>query len=490
MKRLLGTLLCLAGGLFPAAAGAQTDSTLTYRVEASANASDGTYAPLWFTANRFGLSSEKPNSGYLRAGLTYRKEMKHYWRLETGVDLAGTANQTADFVVQQLYADIAWKMLTLSVGSKERYGFPLEKNHELSSGMMVEGPNARPVPQVRLTVDYLTVPGTGNWIAMKAHIAYGLFTDGNWQESYVPVGASYTKNVLMHSKSLTMRIGNREKFPMEFEVGILHAAQFGGKRMTMTADGGKLVSNMPNGLKDFFKILIPKHESTLQNVQGNHCGSWNFALTYYGEDWKIQGYLEHYYEDHSQMFWQYGRWKDGQLGLEVTLPKNRWVSALLWEGMATKDQTGPLLYDGVGGSFHDVQQSGGDNYFNNGEYLGWQHWGAALGNPLIPGPQYNADHTNSFKSNRVRSNHVGVSGNPSSEWSYRILASMVRHWGTYSAPLDKQRKQFSSLYEVTYRPAWAAGWSVSAALGLDRGNYLGNSTGGMITLKKTGGLLK
>ena len=128
--------------MFPAAAGAQTDSTLTYRVEASANASDGTYAPLWFTANRFGLSSEKPNSGYLRAGLTYRKEMKHHWRLETGVDLAGTANQTADFVVQQLYADIAWKMLTLSVGSKERYGFPLEKNHELSSGMMVEGPNS------------------------------------------------------------------------------------------------------------------------------------------------------------------------------------------------------------------------------------------------------------------------------------------------------------------------------------------------------------
>ena len=48
--------------------------------------------------------------------------------------------------------------------------------------------------------------------------------------------------------------------------------------------------------------------------------------------------------------------------------------------------------------------------------------------------------------------------------------------GTYSTPLDKQRKQFSSLYEVTYSPQWAKGWSTSVSMGLDRGNYLGNST--------------
>ena len=65
-------------------------------------------------------------------------------------------------------------------------------------------------------------------------------------------------------------------------------------------------------------------------------------------------------------------------------------------------------------------------------------------------------------------------------------ALVRRHWGTYNNPLDKQRKQFSSLYEATYTPSWAKGWSASLALGLDRGNYLGNSTGGMLTVKKTG----
>lgn len=289
-----------------------------------------------------------------------------------------------------------------------------------------------------------------------------------------------------------LRLGNREKLPVEFEFGLLTAAQFGGTVYRKNEDGSlTFVKDKPNGLKDFMKVLIPKQASTLQNVQGNHCGSWNFALSYYLRDWKFRAYLEHYFEDHSQMFWQYGRWKDGHLGLEVTLPENRWVTRVLWEGLNTKDQTGPLLYDGIAGSFQDVQMSGGDNYYTNGEYLGWQHAGLGLGHPFLPGPAYNTDGTNEFKSNRVRANHLGMTGDPSEEWNWRVLVSFARHWGTYSAPLDKPRKQFGSLWEVTYRPKRLAGWSFSAALGLDRGNYLpGNTAGGTFCIRKTGELLK
>ena len=38
---------------------AQSDTTLTYRVEASANVSSGDYAPLWFTANRNGRARNR-----------------------------------------------------------------------------------------------------------------------------------------------------------------------------------------------------------------------------------------------------------------------------------------------------------------------------------------------------------------------------------------------------------------------------------------------
>lgn len=94
-----------------------------------------------------------------------------------------------------------------------------------------------------------------------------------------------------------------------------------------------------------------------------------------------------------------------------------------------------------------------------------------------------------FRSNRVKSQHIGLEGNPFTEWSYRILLSYARHWGTYYFPLDKQQKQFNSLYEVTYTPRKLKGWSASVALGLDRGNYLGNNTGGMISIQKIGKIL-
>ena len=468
--------------------------TLDYKVEMSGNAATGTYAPLWLTANRYGLASQEPNSGYLRAGVCYNKSMKHNWRLETGLDLAGAVNQTAPFVVQQAYADISWRMLTLSVGSKERPGFPLEKNTALSSGMMVEGPNARPVPQIRGEIkEYLPIGFTGNWLALKGHLAYGMFTDGDWQQDFVATNKGFVKKALYHSKSLMFRLGNREKLPLEFEFGILMATQFGGNKYQKNSDGSaKLTLDMPDNLKAYWKAFFPQAggEDTPAgeqvNIEGNMLGSWNFALNYYLHDWKFRAYLEHYFEDHSQMFWEYGRWKDGQLGIEITFPKNRWVSSLLWEGLSTWHSSGPLLYDGFWGSFPEYQVSGGDSYYNHYIYGAWQHWGMGMGNPLLPGPVYNEQGEMTFRSNRMKGQHVGVTGNPSEEWSYRLLLSFNRYWGTYSVPLDKVRKQFSSLAEMTYCPQWANGWSGSVNLGLDRGNYLGNSAGGCVTIRKSG----
>ena len=173
-------------------------------------------------------------------------------------------------------------------------------------------------------------------------------------------------------------------------------------------------------------------------------------------------------------------------GLEVTFPENRWIKTLLWEGLATKDQTGPILYDGYAGAFPEYQVSARDDYYNNYYYLSWQHWGMAMGNPLLYGPIYNKDGSLKFRSNRARAHHVAFSGQPSTEWGYRVMASFTRHWGTYDQPLDEIARQFNSLYEVTYTPQAIRGWTFSAALGWDQGDYLGNSVGGMITIKKEG----
>lgn len=472
---------------------AQSDADLEYRVELGATAGSGTYAPLWFTANRYGLSSVEPNSGYVRAGIAYEKDLKWNWKVAAGIDLAGSVNHEQNFNIQQLYADLSWKVLTLSIGAKERKWFPLEKNESLSSGMLVEGSNTKPLPQVRIEMpEFWTIPKLP-WFAFKGHIAYGAFAEHDWQRKHVNPGSYFVEDVLYHSKSLMLRFGNKEKFPVEFEVGILIAAQFGGKRYYKDENGDiTLMYEMPHGIEAYWKAFIPQAGGSdtpvgeQVNREGNQLGSWNFALNYYAGEWKFRAYLEHYYEDDSQMSWEYGRWKDGQLGLEITFPKNRWVTSAVWEGLCTKDQTGPLLYDSFAGQFPEYQISGEDNYYNHYIYGAWQYFGMGMGCPLLPGPLYNEDNSISFKSNRARANHLGISGNPSHEWSYRMLISFARYWGTYSVPLDKQRKQFYSLYEATYSPRWAEGWSASLALGFDRGNYLGNSTGGMLTIKKTG----
>ena len=78
-----------------------------------------------------------------------------------------------DVYKRQAYANLSYRWLNLSIGSKER--LPELKNSKLSSGGMVESNNARPIPQIRLEVpDYVAIPGTHKWLHLKGHIAYGL----------------------------------------------------------------------------------------------------------------------------------------------------------------------------------------------------------------------------------------------------------------------------------------------------------------------------
>lgn len=471
---------------------ADTDrDSLSVEIEMSGTVSNGKYAPMWTTANRFGMSGNESKNGYLSANVGYGLELKHGWRIDAGVELAGGINTPSGVWLQQVYGEVAWRALRLGIGSKERYGFPLEKNRLLTGGWMVEGPNARPIPQVRAEIyEFTDIPFTNGWLALKGHLAYGCFTDNTWQKDFAAAGRSYTQNTMYHSKSLMFRLGKKEVLPVDFEFGLLMVTQFAGDMYTKQKDGSsKLVTDMPDGPGAYWSAFFPTAggedtpEGEQVNVEGNMLGSWNFALNCYLGDWKVRATLDHYFEDHSQMFWQYGRWKDGQLGIEVYLPRNRWVSAVVWEGMSTKDSSGPVLYDGFWGSFTDIQWSCGDNYFNHYIYQAWHHYGQGMGHGMIPGPAYNSDGNITFKSNRTKMQHLGILGNPTNEWSWRVLATYARHWGTYDVPFDDVKKQFCGMAEVSYSPERLKNWNFRLALAMDRGTYPGNSAGAMMTVR-------
>lgn len=474
------------------------DSIFSYSAEAQATFSTGNHTPLWLAANKFGLSSQRPNYGILRAGVFRHMDYKPRFSWSAAVDLATGYDLTSPFVIQQLYGAVRWRCLQLTVGAKEH----TEKfvDEKLSSGDLLQSPNARPIPQVRAEMpNYEIVPYTNRWLAVKAHVSFGLFTDSHWQHSWVNMelpGAKRSVHRLYHSKALYIRVGREDKFPLSFEGGLQMAAQFGGsvyKRSFYPPYELELIK-MPNGWKHWGKVLIPTGgdqgggsgligEET--NVTGNHTGEWSAALKWDDKErnWSARLYYQHFFEDHSMMFFDH-TWRDMLLGIELKFPDNPIASKFVYEYLNTRDQSGPIYWDHT--SLIPEQVSGRDDYYNHYLDVGSSHWGYGMGNPLLISPIYNADHELYFYHNRIKGHHIGVEGCPSSQLSYRMLLTLWRSWGTYNIPTSNIAHSFSALWELNYHPARLNGWSGTLGIGLDAGALLSPSFGVQVSIKKTG----
>lgn len=467
------------------------DSLYRYSVEFNGAAASGEHTPFWLVSNRFGLSSIEKTNGYLRASLIREEKHGNGLTWDFGADVAVAENYTSTFVIQQLYGALHYRCLDLTVGSKELRSEMV--NPELSSGDMLFSGNSRPIPQARLGIErYTRVPWTNDWLAVRGYISMGRFTDDGFQKTFTAESGKRTEDVLFHSKGIFLKVGDAEKYPLTFEGGLEMGAQWGG---TIYRADGKVIE-MPHGLKDMFKAIFPSGSTDngdpvmageVSNVQGNHVGEWSAALDWHekGRDWGARLYMEHFFEDHSMMFFDY-EWKDMLLGVEVDVPSNPVVSTFVYEYLNTKFQSGAVYWDHT--PEIPEQVSGTDNYYNHYMYAGWEHWGMGIGNPLLASPIYNTDGSLGFKHNRVKSHHFGWKGSPLPGVDYRVLLSYTRSWGTYGVPLDDVEKNVNALFEVTWRPRNLKGWSGTLGLGADRGAMLGRSYGAMLTISKTGWL--
>lgn len=462
---------------------------LEVTAEAQYTTSDNV-TPLWLNANKYGLSSLEKNNGYLRmsAQRSLDEDSARLWRIGYGVDMAVASHFQSKILLQQAYAEVGYKKLTLSAGAKQR---PVDmKNQELSSGAMAIGINARPIPQLRLDVDYFSVPYTKHVLKMKFYGAYGMTTDGNWQKDFVVSGERYTGNVLYHEKAVFFKIGKEDSktLPLTFEFGIKVASQFGGKTYNCSGRGieGKQDVAHPDNFGAFMDVLLFRGEDetdgTSKNTSGNHVGAWDFRLKWHGEGWSAAARFERVFEDQSMMFVQYGIY-DHLLGIDVDLPRNPYLSAFTVEHMSTRDQSGAILHDQA---LHiPDKMNGRDNYYNHNLYSGYQHWGQTMGNPLLTSPIYNANGTLAFANNRINAWHLGFSGDPLPWLRWRMLASFTKNWGTYDMPFNDPEHQNYFLLETTIKPQALKGWQARLGLGLDHGNVTGNNFGAQFTVSHT-----
>lgn len=501
--KCLITTICLACAL-----GVQAQ--VEVRSEAQVTAASGDHAPLWLNANKYGLSSLDTNYGYLRVGAfrPVESDSARRWSVGYGADVALGYNMQTPMVAQQAFVEARWMKVHLTVGSKEQ---PVElKNQLLSTGAQTLGVNAHPVPSVRLSLpDYWDIPGLNGWLGIKGHLAYGLQTDDQWQKDFTHEQSKYTTHTRIHTKAGYMRIG-KEQRPLTVELGLEVGCQYGGKSYVYDGNIGEMVTWKNNsGLKGAWHALIPSgyeaNEADIiyKNADGNHLGSMVGRVNLDYPSWGVSAYVDHFFEDHSQIFFYandgYGEgdeWdtkvhhhyfvydiRDAMWGLELKLKKIKWLNSVVAEYIYTKYQSGPIYHDHTPNISDQI--SGNDNYYNHSVFTGWQHWGQVIGNPLYRSPIYNDNGLIMVMDNRFWAFHLAAAGQPFPWLGYRLLMTWQEGFGTYDYPLPSPQRNRSLLAEVEYAPQrhpLLKGWSLRCAVGMDRGQLLGDNFGCQLTI--------
>ncbi|MDR2498944.1 MAG: capsule assembly Wzi family protein [Tannerellaceae bacterium] len=460
--------------MFASLAAAQTENSdgFAWRTEMTAIIStDDT--PFWMASNRYGLAPLDAPGGYASAGALYRGSFLSGWRWEAGLDLAVAAPRYRNAFVRQAYGELGYRSLKLIVGSKEQYTSLWDR--ELSSGDMVRSANARPMPEVMLSIpDYSPFWLAGRWVQLRGSFSVGRSFDTDYLRHFTQERQTYVRDVLWHYKSLHFRLKDSEGgFPLSLEFGLQHGAQWGG----VSTD--PKIGAQPRSIGDFLRVaagMAGDDNATLSdqiNVLGNQYGSYDFRLSYNAScGLGIGAYHQRYFEDKSGTEFLNGM--DGLWGLQLDLPPSlRWIRKIVFEILETRNQTGPFHFIEFDHEKHPGRGGGADNYYNNGEYVtGLSYFNRSIGSPLLTSPEYNADGKLGFPDTRTHHLHFGIAGQLLPELTFRALFTVMKTWGTHYRPYLNTKKGMSGMGELSYSPAFLPGWTLTGTIAADRGDYL------------------
>jgi hypothetical protein len=468
----------------------QDINTATYEVEAFGSAATGAYTPFWITGNRYGVVPLESGNGYLRTRVSHYRSLGKDFYWAAGIDALVVTPRYKNVYLQQLYAEIGYKSLLLTVGSREKYTSLWNK--QLSSGDMIRSANARPIPEIHISIpEFLTVPSTRGWLHFRGYMSVGRSFDEDYLNGFIRTDQVYNRNILWHDKSLTLRLKDTHSaFPAYISFGISHVAQWGG------TSSGPERGKQPQSFKDFLRVLCAQaggEGATLSdqvNVLGAHHISYEFQAGFVKEKWELQAYHQHIASDKSGVLF-YNK-TDGLWGIQVDIHRFPWIKKVVAEYITTRNQSGMFHYINFDHDTHPGRGGGADDYYNNAEYkTGHTYFNRSKGSPLLISPEYNEDGSLGFKSTRIRDIHFGMEGEISRQLSYRVLFTVMNGWGTPYRPFLKKQSGASFLVEANYTHPRLSGWSFTGSLGGDTGNAVGNRSYGLsLSIAKRGILRK
>lgn len=463
----------------------EKENTTGYEIELFGSLSTGDYTPFWMVSNRYGVVPLDANNGYLRAAVDHQQHFGKGFRWNAKLDMVAAVPRYHNVFIQQLYAEIGYKSLLLSVGSKENKHSLWD--NRLGTGDLVLSNNARPIPEINLSIpEFAIVPRTGGWMQVKGDFALGRSFDTKYLEQFANDKQVYVKNVLWHHKSFYVQVKDTKgDFPVSGIVGVQHWAQWGG------TSSNPQIGKQPHSLKDFLRIVCGSEGganatvSDQVNVLGNHYGSYDFKLKYAAKDWDIAGYYQHFFDDKSGMIFVNGT--DGLWGIEANMPRFGWIKRVVAEYVTTRNQSGPFHYIEFDHDKYQGPGGGADNYYNNGEYqTGVSYFGQSIGTPLITAPMYNKNGKLGFDNTRISAWNIGLEGEISSQFSYMLKYTYSEGYGNHYAPFLSKKCTHSGIAELKYVNPTLKGWEFKGAFAADKSQLYGNSAGFSLTVSKRG----
>ena len=488
------TLFILSLLIAPCYVHAQLSTNTHYRFEGFVSAASGDNTPFWIVNHSWGMVPLKANNYYVRGGIFHEQKIDKNWNFSLGVDIAASTSTHAydKAWLQQIYGTLNYKSFRMRIGLQEDYSSLLDPY--LSSGDLSLSNNARPVPQLKLSLsDFVLVPFTEGVLYIKGDFAMGKYLDGNYLERTTQTRYRYSKNVVLHNKSIYFRFGNFEREDdLRFTFGLNHQVQWGGE-IYEPNEGG--VTNVPQGFQEFISIFLAGAGGDSSTglsqlyVEGNHAGDWLFKLDYKATADIYSIYLQNFFEDGSGMAFE--SFPDMLLGFQYKKGAPGLLTGLVLEYINMKKQTGPIHFNLDMDDTHDKVRNkgnGNDDYYNNWDYQqGRSYYGRSLGSPLFLSPEYNSDGRINFKDNRFTAFHIGMEGYLHPDWEYRLLASYGKGYGRYYVPFSKVKTGFAAGMDLIYTFPQITGLDIKVSVGFDQGDFFhGDTFGGAVTIRKSG----
>ncbi len=498
-------MMLLAAIAAGAVAAARAEYPVNYEGNVTLGAASGDFAPFYIASLDHGRNTQSLTSK-IEAKVWRPMKMSDRFSYGFGVDLIGGYSSAVDYErfypgsgwgthgvrpatawIQQLYGELKYRRVFLTVGMKETGSKML--NNRLTSGDIVESGNTRPIPGARAGfIGFVDIPFTRGAVQIAGEVAYGKFVDNGWlKDQYNYYNDHLTTGEWFNYKCIYFRTDPRQRFSVT--AGLQAAAEFGGYEQFY--DKGRFTQefNYPATFKTFLKMLVPINDHEEGGFYtGNHLGSIDLKLRYRLRNGaEVMAYLSNPWEDGSGMGKMNGF--DGLWGIEYkAADPNSVVSGAVIEYLDFTNQSGPIHlnpadFNGITITGH---ASGSDDYYNNRSHRAYANYGMGIGTPMVMSPAYNVNGYPSYMTNLTRGFHIAVEGRVSPVVTYRVKGGYRKAWGNGQFILPRPISLTAVMAEAEWKPASVKGLTLNGKVELDRGTMPGNSFGALVSVKYDG----